>query len=163
MSVVHVFPSFVMLSLAYVFVRDGLPSVEMWFDHGEDRCCGLSKVGMVEIVEFHQVEWFVMLKSAKDQILEVDIPRQHVPPRVRCGMTCLLIRYDIGCVSCSVEWGWHHTLWSYFMIYFMICLNHMVQEGTFVWETLALHAGTVCLGNRSKAWHTSVVDLCNSI
>jgi hypothetical protein len=29
MSVVQVFPSFVMLSLAYVFVRDGLPSIEM--------------------------------------------------------------------------------------------------------------------------------------
>jgi hypothetical protein len=29
MSAVHVFPSFVMLSLACVFVRDGLPSIEM--------------------------------------------------------------------------------------------------------------------------------------
>jgi uncharacterized membrane protein len=29
MSVVQVFPSFVMFSLACVFVRDGLPSVEM--------------------------------------------------------------------------------------------------------------------------------------
>jgi uncharacterized membrane protein len=29
MSVVQVFPSFVMLSLACVFVRDGLPSIEM--------------------------------------------------------------------------------------------------------------------------------------
>jgi hypothetical protein len=28
-SVIQVFPSFVMLSLACVFVRDGLPSVEM--------------------------------------------------------------------------------------------------------------------------------------
>jgi uncharacterized membrane protein len=36
MSVVQVFPSFVMLSLACVFVRDGLPSIEMCFDHGED-------------------------------------------------------------------------------------------------------------------------------
>jgi hypothetical protein len=51
MSVIQVFLSFVMLSLACVFVRDGLPSVEMRFDPGEDRCCGLSKVGMVEIVE----------------------------------------------------------------------------------------------------------------
>jgi hypothetical protein len=42
MSVVQVFPSFVMLSLACVFVRDGLPSIEMLFDRGEDRCCGLS-------------------------------------------------------------------------------------------------------------------------
>jgi hypothetical protein len=29
MSVIQVFPSFVILSLACVFVRDGLPSVEM--------------------------------------------------------------------------------------------------------------------------------------
>jgi hypothetical protein len=29
MSVIQVFPSFVMLSLAFVFVRDGHPSVEM--------------------------------------------------------------------------------------------------------------------------------------
>jgi hypothetical protein len=62
----------VMLSLACVFVRDGLPSVDMWFDHGEDRCCGLSKVGMVETVGFRQVMWFVMLEYAKDRILGVD-------------------------------------------------------------------------------------------
>jgi hypothetical protein len=61
MSVVQVLPSFVMLSLTCVFVRDGLPSVEMWFDRGEDRWCGLSKVGMVETVGFHQVMWLVML------------------------------------------------------------------------------------------------------
>jgi hypothetical protein len=52
MSVIQVFPSFVMLSLTCVFVRDGLPSVEMSFDHGDDRCCDLSKVGMVEMVGF---------------------------------------------------------------------------------------------------------------
>jgi hypothetical protein len=66
MSVVQVFPSLVMLSLACVFVRDGLPSVEMYFDHGEDRCCDLSKVRMMEMVGFCQVIWLVMLKSAKD-------------------------------------------------------------------------------------------------
>jgi hypothetical protein len=54
MGVVQVFPFFVMLSLASVFVRDGLPSIEMCFDHGEDRCCGLSKVGMMETVGIHQ-------------------------------------------------------------------------------------------------------------
>jgi hypothetical protein len=105
MSVVQVFPSFVMLSLACVFVRDGLPSIEMCFDRGEDRCYDLSKVGMVETVGFRQVMWFVMLEFAKDQILGVDTTEQHVPLRVRYGMTCLLIRYAIGCVSCSVEWG----------------------------------------------------------
>jgi hypothetical protein len=66
----------------------------------------LSMVGMVEMVGFRQVMWLVMLESAKDQILGVDTPGLHVPPRVRYGMTCLLIRHAIGYVSCSVEWGW---------------------------------------------------------
>jgi hypothetical protein len=44
-----------MLSLSCVFVRDGLPSIKMCFDRGEDRCCDLSKVGMVETVGFRQV------------------------------------------------------------------------------------------------------------
>jgi hypothetical protein len=61
---------------------------------------------MVEMVRFHQVMWFVMLESAMDQILGVDILGQHVTPRVRYEAACLLIRYAIGCVSCSVEWGW---------------------------------------------------------
>jgi hypothetical protein len=65
---------------------------------------------MVETVEFCQVLWFVMLESAKDRILGVDTAGHHVPPRVRYGMACLLIRNTIGGVSCSVEWGWHHTL-----------------------------------------------------
>jgi hypothetical protein len=64
----------------------------------------------VETVEFRQVLWFVMLESSKDRILGVDTLGQHVPPHIRYGTTCLLIRYDIGYVSCSVEWGWHHTL-----------------------------------------------------
>jgi hypothetical protein len=49
---------------------------------------------------------------------------------------------------------------TYFVTYFVICLNHMVQEGTFVRDTLALQAGTACSGNRSKAWYTPIVDLC---
>jgi hypothetical protein len=65
---------------------------------------------MVEMVGFRQVMWFVMLDSAKDRILGVDTPGQHVPPCVLYGMACLLIRNTIGCVSCSIEWGWHHTL-----------------------------------------------------
>jgi hypothetical protein len=47
----------------------------------------------------------VVLKFAKDQILRVDNPGQHVPPRVWYGTTCLLIRNAIGCVPCLVEWG----------------------------------------------------------
>jgi hypothetical protein len=98
MSVIQVFPSFVMLSLVCVFVRDSLPSIEMWFDRGEDWYYGLSKVGMVEMVGFRQVMWLVVLESAKDQILGVDILEQQVPPRVQYETTCLLIRYVVGCV-----------------------------------------------------------------
>jgi hypothetical protein len=78
-----------MLSLAYVFVRVfGLPSVEMWFDRGEDRCCDMSKVGKVEMVGIRQVLWIVVLESPKDWILGVDTPGQHVPPCVRYGIAC---------------------------------------------------------------------------
>jgi hypothetical protein len=59
----------------------------------------------VETVGIRQVMWFVMLESAKDQVIGVDTPGQHVPPRVRYGTTSLLIRYAIGCVTCSVECG----------------------------------------------------------
>jgi hypothetical protein len=31
---------------------------------------------------------------------------------------------------------------TYLSSYFVICLNHMVKEQTFVWETLALQAGS---------------------
>jgi hypothetical protein len=159
MWVVQVFSSFVILSLACVFVRSGLPSVEMWFGPGKDRCCGLSKVGMVETVGFRQVMWLVMLKSAKDRILGVDTPGQHVPPRVRYGMTCLLIRYAIGYVSCSVEWGWllsvWHSMWTPWTTW--------CKRGHCVRETSALQAGPLCVGNRSKAWHTPVVGLCNDM
>jgi hypothetical protein len=58
------------------------------------------------MVGFHLVMWLVKLESAKDQILGVDPTGQHVPPHVQYGMACLLIRYAIGCVSCSVQWGW---------------------------------------------------------
>jgi hypothetical protein len=60
---------------------------------------------MVETVEFRQVLWIVMLESAKDRVLGVDTPGQQVSPHVWRGMTCLLIRNDIGCKSCSVVWG----------------------------------------------------------
>jgi hypothetical protein len=53
--------------------------------------------------------------------------------------------------------------WVEMTSYFVTGLNHMVQEGTFVWETLALQEGIICLGNRSKAWHTPVVDLYNDM
>jgi hypothetical protein len=58
---------------------------------------------MVETVGFRQVMWIVMLKSAKDRVLGVDIPEQQVSPHVRYGMTCLLIMGVVGSVSCSDE------------------------------------------------------------
>jgi hypothetical protein len=64
------------------------------------------RFGMVETVGIHQVMWFIMLESAIDRVIGVDTTGQRVLPRVRYGTTCLLIRYAIGCVSCSVEWGW---------------------------------------------------------
>jgi hypothetical protein len=60
----------------------------------------------MEAVGFCQVIWLVILESANDRILTVDTPGQHVSPRVRYGTDCLLIRYAIVCVSCTVEWGW---------------------------------------------------------
>jgi hypothetical protein len=44
--------------------------------------------------------WHVVLESAKDRTLGVDTPGQHVPPRVRNGAACLLIRNTICYVSC---------------------------------------------------------------
>jgi hypothetical protein len=43
-------------------------------------------VGMVETVGIHQVLWSVLLESAKDRILGVDTPGQHVLTRVRHGI-----------------------------------------------------------------------------
>jgi hypothetical protein len=163
MSVIQVFPSFVMFSLAYVFVRDDLPSIEMWFDSGEDLCCGLSKVVMVETVGFRQVMWLVMLEFAKDRILGVDTPGQQVAPRVWYGITCLLIRFVVGCVSCSVEWGWLPSLWSVFVTFFVNWLNHMVQDGPLCAGKLSTASGDYLSGNCSKAWHTPAVDLCNGM
>jgi hypothetical protein len=66
-----------------------------WFDHGLDWWRRL---------DFRRVMWIVMLESAKYQILGVDIPGQQVPPCVRYGMTCLLIRDVVESVPCSNEW-----------------------------------------------------------
>jgi hypothetical protein len=60
---------------------------------------------MLEMVGIRQVMWFVMLESTKDRVLGVDIPRQQLPPHVRYGTTCLLIRTVVGCESYSVVWG----------------------------------------------------------
>jgi hypothetical protein len=59
---------------------------------------------MVATVGIHQIMWLVMLESAKDRVIGVDTPGQQVPPRVRYGTTCLLIRDVVGSVPCSDEW-----------------------------------------------------------
>jgi hypothetical protein len=45
-----------------------------------------------------------MLKSAKDRVIGADTPRQPVPPCVRYGTACLLIRDAVGSVPWSDEW-----------------------------------------------------------
>jgi hypothetical protein len=59
---------------------------------------------MVETVGIRQVMWIVMLESAKDRVLVVDTAGQQVLPRVLYGMTCLLIKGNVGSVPSSDEW-----------------------------------------------------------
>jgi hypothetical protein len=59
---------------------------------------------MVEMAGIRQVVWIVILESAKDRVLGVDSLGQQVPPRVRYGMTCLLIRGAVGIAPCSDVW-----------------------------------------------------------
>jgi hypothetical protein len=96
---------------------------------------------------FRQVMCLVMLESTKGRILGVDPPRQHVPPRVRYGTACLLIRYAIWCVSCSVEWGWLPSVWPVFVTFFVNCLNHMVQKGPLCAGNLSTASGATLCGN----------------
>jgi hypothetical protein len=60
--------------------------------------------GMVETDGIHQVMWFVMLKSAKDQVIGVDTLGQQVSPCLQYGTACLLIRDVVGSVPYSDEW-----------------------------------------------------------
>jgi hypothetical protein len=59
---------------------------------------------MAEMVRIRQVMWFVVLESAKDRVIGVDTLGQQVPPRVRYGTACLLIRDAVGSVPFSDEW-----------------------------------------------------------
>jgi hypothetical protein len=59
---------------------------------------------MVETDGIRQVMWLVMLKSAKDRVIGVDTPGKQVPPRVRYGTACLLIRDAVGSVPYSDQW-----------------------------------------------------------
>jgi hypothetical protein len=85
--------------------------------------------------------WHVVLESAKNRILGVDTPGQHVPPYVQYGTSYLLIKNAIGSVSCSVGWGMAPYFVTHFMTYFMKRLSHMVQEGPFARESLTLQTG----------------------
>jgi hypothetical protein len=105
MSVIQVFPSlwyWVWLVLSFESV--GLPFVVMWGDRGEIRWCGLSKIlNGGEGCDFHGL-WFIMLKYGKDRVIGVDTLGQQVPPRVRYGTACLIIRDVMRSLSCSDEW-----------------------------------------------------------
>jgi hypothetical protein len=59
---------------------------------------------MVETVGIRQMMGFVMLKSAKDRVIEVDTPGHQVPPRVWYGTAWLQIRDAVGSVPSSDEW-----------------------------------------------------------
>jgi hypothetical protein len=59
---------------------------------------------MVETVGIRQVMWFVMLESAKDRVIGVNTPGQQVPPCVRYGTACLLIRDVVESVPYLDEW-----------------------------------------------------------
>jgi hypothetical protein len=59
---------------------------------------------MVETVGIHHVMWFVMLKSVKDRVIGIYNPGQQVPPYVRYGMACLLIRDTVESVPCTDKW-----------------------------------------------------------
>jgi hypothetical protein len=131
--------------------------VSLWEMVSHPSRCELTLVRIDDVVwarlewwrrfRFHQVMWLVMLESAKDRILGVDPPGQHVPPRVRYGTACLLIRYATGSVSCSVEWGWLPSVWPVFVTFFMNCQNHMVQKGPLYAENLRTASGATLCGN----------------
>jgi hypothetical protein len=139
MSVVQVFPSSWYWVWLVSLLRVGLPSVMMWGDRDEDRCCGLSKIEMVETVGFCQVMWIVMLELAKDRVLGVDTPRQQLSPRVWYGMTCLLIRDVVGCVLL----GWVRNWCSYSSRFTQCKRGHGTAAGIVThpdlpWETSAM-------------------------
>jgi hypothetical protein len=64
-----------------------------------------------------------LLKSAKDRILRIDTPVQHVQPRVWYGTTYLLIRNIMVACFALLSGDWHGR--SYFVKH----LIHIVQEG----------------------------------
>jgi hypothetical protein len=59
---------------------------------------------MMEADGIRQVMWFVMLESAKDRVIGIDTPGQSVPPCVRYGLACLLMRDALRSVPYLDEW-----------------------------------------------------------
>jgi hypothetical protein len=105
MTVVQVF-SFLWCWVWFVLSVEsvGLPSVMIWGDHGEIRCCGLSKIwNGGEGYDLHNL-WLVILESAKDRVLGVDTTGQYVLPRVQYGAACLLIWDVVKSVPYSNGW-----------------------------------------------------------
>jgi hypothetical protein len=57
-------------------------------------------VGMVVTFTICGLSCSILLRT----VLGVGTPGQQVPPRVRYGTTCLIIRDAMGSVPCSDEW-----------------------------------------------------------
>jgi hypothetical protein len=60
-----------------------------------------------------------MLESAKDRVIGVDTRGQQVPPRVRYGMACLLIRDAVEVFLARMSGN----------LAYLLAQAHMVQEG----------------------------------
>jgi hypothetical protein len=96
-----------------------------------------------------------MLKYAKDYVLGVDTPGQQVPPRVRYGTACLLIRDIVGSVPCSDEWE----------IGAVTCLGlHSARGAVVVRTTLGnLSIAMVQRTALAKPGIRPIVNLCNGM
>jgi hypothetical protein len=144
--------------------------VSLWEMVSHPLRCDLTVV-RIDVVVWAMVGMVEMVNTVKAYgariFLGPNLRSRH--PRTICVAMCLVwndLLNNYVCNMLCVMLGWVGVapyFVTYLSSYFVNCLNHMVQEGMFVRETLALHAGTVCLGNHSKAWHTLVVDLCNSM
>jgi hypothetical protein len=92
-----------------------------------------------------------MLESAKDRILGVDTPGQHVTPRLWYGTTYLLIRNAIGCVSCLVEWGIGIILCVILCDILCDLAEPHGARGALYWGILSTASVALCWGIHSKA------------
>jgi hypothetical protein len=121
----------------------------------KDRCCGLKKVWTGgKGCDIHGL-WLVMLKYAKDRVLGVDTPEQQVPPCVRYGMACLLIRDVVGSVPYSNDWE----------IGAITCLGSRSARGAVVLRTTLgnLSIAMVPRTALAKPGIRPIVNLCNGM